>query len=652
MANNKIIDLEYIKAFRQRLDDRYIGKNERVSFAELADNLTPYGDNSGIEDDTPFVFQSSGGDSDIGSYSLLEELSGNTIKWNQQAENTNSAWSVSNATKSFSDGVLTFQATQSGGRAYQSFNLINGHTYLCKVCVKLGDISQASGTGTNRVKVIYSLNPSRTDYLAETTEWQYLTRIFTTEADGSLTFPSVQDSTDGPTFYDVQVKEFQFFDLTELFFGNIPSVILNGFDEGPIYNPTTNAKETLHRSGVVAFNRLFPKNAYAKNTGKLVSCKTSEYKIVGFNQFDGVLTKSYSYLWRSTHYIRVIAGQRYTLYANVGYSAEYLECYDYNKNKIAENPDSTMVNSTTRMYVIPSNCAFVQFRFYNADGLTDGNICFNLTWDNSITGYKEYNSSSREMPNVELRRVGNVYDTISPNGVLTRRIGTRAYQSGDENDSSVITDLTNTYYVLEEPTTSSTSSYIENLEIDDWGTQEFVAGDTSEDVIVPQGNSFFYAVDYKAFIDSLGQREDIDYDASEIVSHAELQTAISQIPTGDFGFPIITPPSSTVLTNEQIATITKGCMINGTFLTYENIVFFPALIYSGAYYGTYYVGGRPSRMGTYTILQNGTISITSDNNLRLYGVDWFNGKQVPQYPSSTGTHVLKCVNGTLTWVAE
>ena len=29
-----------------------------------------------------------------------------------------------------------------------------------------------------------------------------------------------------------------------------------------------------------------------------------------------------------------------------------------------------------------------------------------------------------------------------------------------------------------------------------------------------------------------------------------------------------------------------------------------------------------------------------------------NGKNIPNYPSSTGTFVLKCVDGTLTWVAE
>lgn len=36
----------------------------------------------------------------------------------------------------------------------------------------------------------------------------------------------------------------------------------------------------------------------------------------------------------------------------------------------------------------------------------------------------------------------------------------------------------------------------------------------------------------------------------------------------------------------------------------------------------------------------------------IAGVYSFNGKTIPSYPSSTGTFVLKCINGTLTWVEE
>lgn len=50
-----------------------------------------------------------------------------------------------------------------------------------------------------------------------------------------------------------------------------------------------------------------------------------------------------------------------------------------------------------------------------------------------------------------MKSAGDVYDELTESKAITR-IGSRAYQSGDESDTSVITDGTNTYYVLETPT--------------------------------------------------------------------------------------------------------------------------------------------------------------------------------------------------------
>ena len=69
------------------------------------------------------------------------------------------------------------------------------------------------------------------------------------------------------------------------------------------------------------------------------------------------------------------------------------------------------------------------------------------------TEYEPYKSSTATIPLSEpLRAIGDVKDEITKDGII-RRIGTREYISGDELDSTIITDNTTTYYVLSTPTT-------------------------------------------------------------------------------------------------------------------------------------------------------------------------------------------------------
>lgn len=57
---------------------------------------------------------------------------------------------------------------------------------------------------------------------------------------------------------------------------------------------------------------------------------------------------------------------------------------------------------------------------------------------------------SQYFPN-GMKSAGSIYDELTPTKAITR-VGTRAYQSGDENDTSVTTDGTNTNYALTTPT--------------------------------------------------------------------------------------------------------------------------------------------------------------------------------------------------------
>ena len=77
------------------------------------------------------------------------------------------------------------------------------------------------------------------------------------------------------------------------------------------------------------------------------------------------------------------------------------------------------------------------------------------------TGLKTVNADETEDSTLSLpistyfptgmKRAGNIFDELTENKATTR-IGSRAYQSGDESDTSVITDGTTTYYPLTTPT--------------------------------------------------------------------------------------------------------------------------------------------------------------------------------------------------------
>lgn len=122
----------------------------------------------------------------------------------------------------------------------------------------------------------------------------------------------------------------------------------------------------------------------------------------------------------------------------------------------------------------------------------------------------------------------------------------------------------------------------------------------------------------------------------------------------------ISAPESTTLTDEQIKDITDGVFLEGNFLGYVNPIMGPALFYGGEEGKDYakgaviagggIIGGYLITMATKVITATGPTSPI----VQINSVSTINGSKyyvIPTVPAS-GTHVLKAVNGTLTWVAE
>ena len=129
------------------------------------------------------------------------------------------------------------------------------------------------------------------------------------------------------------------------------------------------------------------------------------------------------------------------------------------------------------------------------------------------------------------------------------------------------------------------------------------------------------------------------------------------------------------LTADQIDIIKEGVFIEGVlgkpYFYHKNPLLFPPSEYQGILYGIA-LGVKSTDDGStgpytqfdvykYTIDASGNLAYNV-NQVAIIGqsgggttslsLDNLNGKNIPHYPSSIGTFVLKCIDGVLTWVEE
>lgn len=219
------------------------------------------------------------------------------------------------------------------------------------------------------------------------------------------------------------------------------------------------------------FRALFPNETYPYNVGQLISFNASKLKTVGFNAFNGTEAK-------------VLSGQTYYLggeYSSLGFKE------NIDSEVVAfDLPADKLYTPTTNGYIVASG----------------NNICINLSHSGYRNGeylpYMDYNLSFDFIKTIkdtnnnllfsdgELCSVGDVADeifTISDKHYKAiKRIGKRAYQTGDENLENAITDKTNTLYILDTPIESEV--FEKELSYFEWdfGTEEIIS---DENPIVP-----------------------------------------------------------------------------------------------------------------------------------------------------------------------
>ena len=352
----------------------------------------------------------------------IDKIKGNTLVWNQLVQNGNfadtSLWRTYSSTGfSVSNNVGSFTVTGSTGAIYQTNTptYVSGHKYLVIADFYVSQQSninvEVSGTRGRAVSV-------------NANTWYRYSDIVAPSAQGNFSLTCGQAS--------VQVRNVMCFDLTQM-----------GLD---ITDPSE-------------FVSYFPLYYYPYTQGELISFNGNGIKTVGFNQWDeewelgaistatGANTSSSSKI-RSKKYIPVLSDKTYYCKAP---SNLYVFFYD-NAFNFLGYAASTKKDTT---FEIEYNASYIRFRLDNGGADYENNVCINIS--SSKNGeYKPYTSSTLSLPISTyfpngMKSAGSVYDELTETKAITR-VGSRAYQSGDESDTSVITDGTTTYYALATPT--------------------------------------------------------------------------------------------------------------------------------------------------------------------------------------------------------
>lgn len=470
------------------------------------------------EDKAPYNFRTSGGAADIGNR-MTDMIVGGTMCWNQLLQNakgdSTTDWTAIRSTISTDGDSITVTSDGTGTAAVQNpagIAATVGHKYLTSVYAKSED---------TEVRLYMSLSSSSintnsvTSFLFSTANtWEHVERVTNASAAGSMAIRIAQTISQGVSF---SVKKLNLIDLTQMFGTDIADHIYA-------------LEQTAEGAGVAWFRRLFPKDYYEYNAGELMSVQTSAHKTVGFNAYDP-----------ETGTAKLVGGQPYQITGT--YTVLSL--------------DGEAVTPDEDGYFTPANSGTL-----TVTGGSAADTCVHLVWSGYRDGeFEEYAEHVYPLDDsLTLRGVpklgadGELYydgDTYESDGTVTRRYGVRAYASGDESDTTVITDLTNTVYPLATPTAETAEPYQNPQIVDDFGTEEYVDAGT-RDVEIPVGHVTQYQANLR---DKLQHLPDLaDSDGTYVVSQSGAQLAL---------VPLVTPTELPAAPTTDGAYVLKATVTDG-----------------------------------------------------------------------------------------
>lgn len=300
-------------------------------------------------------------------------------------------------------------------------------------------------------------------------------------------------------------------------------------------------------SSVSEFRAVYPLSYYSYTPALLINNAATDLESTGFNQMvsapQNFVAGSFPAFDKNI-YTRVFGGVQYYFRHDALGVANWrhmYRIYDLDGNEITSNPfigvpsGSPYYSSSSHIWLDAGNYALSELTIafakdcyvyfgYGSGAVTAQtemkNACLNLSDPSRNGTYEPYWKATRHLgldsfeatdgENVitvnGLKSAGSVYDEIIEGKKYVKRIETRAYQSGDENNSAVTTDGTNTNYPLATPEEYELVEPIQPmLEVDELGTERRLPEDTAAAVNAPFESDSNYSVSVANLVRKLSE---------------------------------------------------------------------------------------------------------------------------------------------------
>lgn len=417
-----------------------------------------------------YTRRTSGGSASIGSgAATIEKIHGNTIAWNQLINAASVSYTNLGLTITAVNGHYTISGTASGNGGFAllpRINTVAGHKYFVHL-VGTHNFLSANWRGVD-MSTLHSIVFTET--------------VNTSNVNLQINVTSGQSYSADYWYYVC--------DLTLMF--------------GAGNEPSTAAE----------FEALFPLNYYAYDTGSLVSLTGTGIETNGFNQVNladlptqtGMGSIDSSGAW----YVPTPVTNKTIWKNDFGYTGRMYIKFDVKYSGTSAGLRFVWrYTDGTYVIIYPTiSTSYVSVSSLSASGkvvselFTDygstaiqtwiQNLVVNFSWSGYRNGeYEAYWDSILALPITTvtsggtaifpngMRSAGVIYDELTATKAI-KRCDKRAYTAGDESDSTVITDGTNTIYALTTPVEYTLDSELNlNYRVDDFGTE----------TLLPQNNA-------------------------------------------------------------------------------------------------------------------------------------------------------------------
>lgn len=468
----------------------------------------------------------------------LDSVKGNTIKWNQLMRDITdvSNYGGSGGTLSYSEGGVLFTLTAGsyarnfGQNANVSVMAVTGHKYFYSCDLTLSKVSGYIAIAPRVGQLIYPSNYS-------SGVKKHIESIFASTGDTALRFfiyphdTGVYTAEEGET---VLLQNPMIIDLTTMF---------GATKADEIYA----MEQAQSGSGLAYIRSLFSLPYYKYDAGSLLPFNGTGIKTVGKNLFDEDTIENGYYAPVDGSFTPNANYRNVRLYLLAGtYTISTSESFYYLRWWDGVNHN---INDFRTSYTFTlSSDAELQLCFRKADSspFTDP-FTVQVEKSNNASSYEPYTTSTSIIPvstyfSTGMKSTPSSYDELTEDAAITR-VGARAYQSGDENDPSVYTDGTTTYYDLADEVVQTISIDL-SFKAYVGGTEQLLPVNTDQPVTSPILADITYLsitdqiedipADVSADIESLSDRvDDIEDDITSISSMISDQSSdITALQTG------------------------------------------------------------------------------------------------------------------------